>query len=251
MHILLIRRGLRKCLQYMVGVAPISYRAPPSHPFCPLSGAWPHPVRPTAGVPSARGISDHPHPQHGHMPSPAYLPHPAFYSPIPHPGMLYPYMPHPYPPPSAPMPDSNSRKRAAPEETQPSRNKRKRSNGRDAVESEPHVSHSLVRAPPYTFFLSKQMDHGAAILQTSAIRLRRLPRKMVCYTLGYLRLVYDTDFGPCHRPSFSVIAQLQAYTPGSGPSTNDNRASTTDRERLMRSFRDSIIYLTYVSYRGG
>ena len=123
----------------MVGVAPISSPATPSHSFCLLSGAWPHPARPTAGVPSARGIADHPHPQHPHMPSPAYLPHPAFYSPMPHPGMLYPYMPHPYPPPPAPMPDSPSRKRAGPEETQSSRNKRKRSNGRDSVESEPCV----------------------------------------------------------------------------------------------------------------
>jgi hypothetical protein len=31
------------------------------------------------GVPSTHDISDHPHPQHGHMPSPAYLSHPAFY----------------------------------------------------------------------------------------------------------------------------------------------------------------------------
>src|SRR5260221_5256222 len=77
------------------------------------------------GVPSARGMADHPHPQHPHIPSP--------------PDMLYPYMPHPYPPPPAPMPDSPSRKRAWPEETQSSRSKCKRSNERDSVESEPCV----------------------------------------------------------------------------------------------------------------
>jgi len=96
------------------------------------------------------------------------------------------------------------------------------------------------------------MDRGGDILQTSGIRLRRLLRKMVCRTLGYLRLMYYTDLGPYHCPSFSVIAQLQAYTPGSGPSTNDNRASAaTDRERLIRSSHDSIIYLTHISSRSG
>jgi hypothetical protein len=231
----------------MVGVAPISSPATPSHSFCLLSGAWPHPLRPTVGVPSVRGIADHPHP---HIPSPAYLPHPAFYTPMPHPGMLYPYMPHPYPPPPAPMPDSPSRKRAGPEETQSSRNKRKRSNGRDSVESESCVPF-IGECTASDVFPMQQMDRGGAILQTSGIRLRRLLRKMVCCTLGYLRLMYYTDLGPYHRPSFSVIAQLQAYTPGSGPSTNDNRASATDRERLIRSSCDSIIYLTHISSRGG
>src|SRR6266851_10503457 len=85
------------------------------------------------------------------------------------------------------------------------------------------------------------MDRGAAIPRTSETRLRRLLRKTVCGTLGLRRLIYYADCGLCYWPSFSVIAQLQAYTPGSGPSTNDSRASATDRERLMRSCRDSIV----------
>ncbi len=106
-----------------------------SHFFCHVLGAWPHHVR-SPGVPATRGLTDHPHPQHPHLPPP-YLSHPAFYSPIPHPSMLYPYMaPHPYPPPAASLPESPSRKRSGPEETQNSRSKRKRLNARDAVEGE-------------------------------------------------------------------------------------------------------------------
>ncbi|KAI0301852.1 hypothetical protein B0F90DRAFT_1809951 [Multifurca ochricompacta] len=87
-------------------------------------------------VPTARGLSDHPHVQHPHLPPPAYMPHPAYYSPMPHPGMVYSYMaPHPYPPPSSSPPEAPSRKRAVPEETQNSRSKRKRANAKDTVES--------------------------------------------------------------------------------------------------------------------
>jgi hypothetical protein len=198
----------------MVGVAPISYRTPPSHSFCPLSGAWPHPVRPTAGVPSARGISDHPHPQHGHMPSPAYLPHPAFYSPIPHPGMLYPYMPHPYPPPSAPMPDSNSRKRAAPEETQPSRNKRKRSNGRDAVESEPCVTFIGESTTLHVFpiqangsrrgYTTNKRNQAAQIAAQNGMLYPGLSAPHVRYRFRAV----SSSFLFCHSPTASIHARI-------------------------------------------
>ena len=47
-------------------VRPISYSAMPCHSFCPLSGGRIPPVS-----------------RHPRIPSPAYLPHPAFYSPIP------------------------------------------------------------------------------------------------------------------------------------------------------------------------
>jgi len=147
-------------------------------------GAWPH-ARPTTGVPATRGLAEHPHLQHPHLPPPppAYLSHPAFYSPIPHPGMLYQYMAaHPYPPPvPAPAPEAPSRKRAGPEETQSSRSKRKRSNGRDAIET-----------------------NGS-------------------------RRGYTTNKRNQAAQIAAQNAQLQAYTPGSGPSTNDSRASATDR----------------------
>jgi hypothetical protein len=130
-----ILNGLRNQLQFLVCVAPIPCPGLAFHFFCNLLGAWPHHVR-SPGVPATRGLTEHPHPQHPHLP-PHYLTHPAFYQPIPHPSMLYPYMaPHPYPPPAAPLPESPSRKRAGPEETQTSRSKRKRLNARDTVESE-------------------------------------------------------------------------------------------------------------------
>ncbi|KAI9448348.1 hypothetical protein H4582DRAFT_1900075 [Lactarius indigo] len=109
----------------------------PRPPQAP-AGAWAHHIRSPAGVPTARGIMEHPPPQHPHLHNPAYLPHPAYYSPIPHPGMVYSYFaPHPYPPPapSSSPPDTSSRKRAAADEPQTSRGKRKRSNARDAVET--------------------------------------------------------------------------------------------------------------------
>jgi hypothetical protein len=118
----------------MVCGAPILCPDLASHFFCHVLGAWPHHVR-SPGVPP-RGLTEHSHPQHAHLPPHPYLSHPAFYSPIPHPSMLYPYMAHPYPPPSAPLPESPSRKRTGSEETQNSRSKRKRLNARDAVESE-------------------------------------------------------------------------------------------------------------------
>ena len=123
-------------------------------PLCHVLGAWPHHVR-SPGVPATRGLTDHPHPQHAHLPPHPYLSHPAFYSPIPHPSMLYPYMaPHPYPPPPASLPESPSRKRTGAEETQNSRGKRKRLNARDAVESERSVSVEMV--PPHVIsYLSK------------------------------------------------------------------------------------------------
>jgi|SRR5712675_2142616 len=130
-----ILNGICRLLQFTVCVAPISCQTFRLTCFVTLSGAWPHHVR--SSVPTTRGLVEHPHSQHPHLPPHAYLSHAAFYSPIPHPGMLYPYIaPHPYPPPPASLPDPPSRKRAGPEETQSSRNKRKRSNAREAVESE-------------------------------------------------------------------------------------------------------------------
>jgi hypothetical protein len=133
--LLLTLNGLRNLLQFLVCVAPIMCPDLSFHFFCHILGAWPHHVR-SPGVPGTRGLTEHPHPQHPHLPPP-YLSHPAFYSPIPHPSMLYPYMaPHPYPPPPAALPEPPSRKRSGPEETQTSRSKRKRLNARDAVESD-------------------------------------------------------------------------------------------------------------------
>jgi hypothetical protein len=146
-------------------------------------GAWPHHVR-SPGVPPTRGLTDHPHPQHAHLPPHPYLSHPAFYSPIPHPSMLYPYMAHPYPPPAAPLPESLPRKRTVPEETQNSRSKRKRLNARDTVET-----NGSRRG-----YTANKRNQAAQIAAQNA--------------------------------------QLQAYTPGSGPNTSDTRPAT-DRERLM------------------
>ncbi|KAH9963231.1 hypothetical protein BC827DRAFT_1194282 [Russula dissimulans] len=147
-----------------------------------IYGAWPHHVRSSAGVPTARGLVEHPHAQHPHLAAPAYLSHPAFYSPIPHPGMLYPYMaPHPYPPPPPSLPDPPSRKRSGPEETQSSRNKRKRPNAREAVET-----------------------NGS-------------------------RRGYTTNKRNQAAQIAAQNAQLQAYTPGSGPNTSDNRATGASR----------------------
>jgi hypothetical protein len=59
--------------------------------FVNVLGARLHPIRsPLAGVPATRRLTDHPHPQHPHLPPHPYLSHPAFYSPIPHPSTLYP-----------------------------------------------------------------------------------------------------------------------------------------------------------------
>ena len=79
------------------------------------------------------------------------------------------------------------------------------------------------------------MGRGAVIPRTSETKLRRLPHKMVCCSLDFG--VSSTDLGVVLRSHFLQLAQLQAYTPGSGPNTSDSRASATDRERLMRSLR--------------
>ncbi|KAI0002943.1 hypothetical protein BJV74DRAFT_814326 [Russula compacta] len=143
-----------------------------------IFGAWPHHARSSIGIPVTRGLADHPLQQHPPMPPPPYLSHPAFYSPIPHPGMLYPYMAaHPY----HVLPDPPSRKRPGPEETQPSRGKRKRSNARDTVET-----------------------NGS-------------------------RRGYNANKRSQAAQIAAQNAQLQAYTPGSGPSTSDNRSSAADR----------------------
>ncbi|KAF8485068.1 hypothetical protein DFH94DRAFT_718040 [Russula ochroleuca] len=158
--------------------APSVYSQRPPQPTA-VFGAWPHHARPP-GVPPTRGLTEHPHPQHAHLP-PHYLSHPAFYQPV-HPSMLYPYMaPHPYPPPAAPLPESPSRKRAGPEETQTSRSKRKRVNARDTVES-----NGSRRG-----YTANKRNQAAQIAAHNA--------------------------------------QLQAFTPGSGPNASDSRASATDR----------------------
>ena len=225
----------------MVCVAPISCQDLSSHPFCLLSGAWPH-ARPTTGAPATRGLAEHPHLQHPPLPPPpqAYLSHPAFYSPIPHPGMLYQYMAaHPYPPPApAPAPETPSRKRAGPEETQSSRSKRKRSNGRDAIESERCLMYCRMYRPHVLSILANGSRRGYTTNKRNQAAQIAAQNGMLYPGSSAL---HCADFGLCYWPSFSVIAQLQAYTPGSGPSTNDSRASATDRERLMRSCRDSIV----------
>jgi hypothetical protein len=75
--------------------------------------------------------------------------------------------------------------------------------------------------------LSQQMDHGVGTMLINGHRLRRLLLKTVCCVLGFR---FEYCFGFTHFP---VIAQLQAYTPGSGQNTSDNRSSATDRERFI------------------
>jgi [histone H3]-dimethyl-L-lysine9 demethylase len=160
---------------------------------------------------------DHPPTQHPHM-HPAYLPHPAYYSPIPHPRMLYSYIAHPYPPPppSSSPPDSSSRKRAAPDEPQISRSKRKRSNARDAVESKSNavrvywgLIHVTANGSRRGYNANKR-SQAAQIAAQNGMRFLGYGVKSWCL--------------PC-------TAQLQAYTPGSSLNANDSRSSASDRER--------------------
>ena len=83
------------------------------------------------------------------------------------------------------------------------------------------------RIAPWLYY--KQAESGCADCRAE----RYVEPWVICAscTIVVLLLIW----GRVIVPSFSVIAQLQAYTPGSGPSITDNRASTTDRERLMRS----------------
>ena len=61
------------------------------HFCCHPLGAWPHHAC-SLGVPAMHSVIDHPYPQHLHLPSLPSLTHPASYSLIPHPDMLYPSM---------------------------------------------------------------------------------------------------------------------------------------------------------------
>lgn len=190
-HLQPIHNDLRRLLQFLVSLTPISCIDILSHSFCHLSGAWPHHARSSTGIPVARGLVDHPHPQHPHIPHPPYLSHPAFYSPIPHPGMLYPYMaPHPYPV----LPDPPSRKRPGPEETQTSRGKRKRSNARDTVESKRYVSSECTLASR----VSHRSKRIAARLQREQAEPGSADRCPKWYAVPWVSRASSTDFGLCH-----------------------------------------------------
>jgi hypothetical protein len=150
------------------------------------------------GIPTARGLMDHPPTQHPHLPHPAYL-HPAYYSPI---GMVYSYIAHPYPPrpPSSSPPDSSSRKRAVPDEPQTSRSKRKRLNAKDAVESKSSVVRWRVHR---VLFVSQLMDHAAGTMRTSGVRLRRTVCAPRCLCVGSCDLPFP------HSAITSIYARVR------------------------------------------